>query len=106
MWARWWALAWLLVLGTAVAVTRNEPRTLFLLHPAVYLVAAAGAEWLGRLLAAATVGVLGRFSFGRLGSRLGCAIQWLPAIVLCALVARLVLADLVGDITLAKLWWD
>ncbi len=87
-----WCVLWSGLIAGAVLVTRDHPRTIYLAYPAVYVAAASGVEWLGRML-------------GRIAGRQGDAARWLPASVLLAVVGKLVLGDLWGDVTLPATWW-
>ena len=90
---RWlaWSLLTLLPLLAAIVLTKLLVRTVFLVHPPVYVLAATGAAWLAERA-------------GTLAPR----VSWLPLAVLSALMLAVSLvtnADLWGDYHIPTWWW-
>jgi hypothetical protein len=94
---RCWALAWIGLVAAGTATTRLHPRTVYLAYPAVYALAAAAVDW-----AATRASRAGPATWSR---RVAPLIAWVVPVLFVGLVARLVLGDLAGDLTLVKEWW-
>ncbi|MDQ3699842.1 MAG: hypothetical protein M3442_02860 [Chloroflexota bacterium] len=93
-----WALLWVALVIAASLVTRNFARVHYLAFPGMYLAAAAAAERAGALIAVPFRGAL--------TPPLRLLLQWsLPALLIYT-VGRIVLADLAGDLTMVRHWWQ
>jgi hypothetical protein len=95
-----WSIAWVaLVLCVGIA-TRNLTRVQYLAFPGAYVPAAAAAAGIGNLLARAVPR-----SPHPLARLLRSGATWAPSALLVAVVARAVLGDLAGDLSLVRYWW-
>jgi hypothetical protein len=97
----WWAIAYVLTVCTAIALTKPATRELFLAFPPVYVLAAGGAERVGTWVARVCLPGGGP---ARVAQR-----EWLRRLVLLGVVVAVVgvtNADLWGDYAIPFRWYQ
>lgn len=104
--ARWWSALWFAVVVAGALATRGHARIVYLAFPAVYLAAAAGIDGAGRFVGS-IVGHLLRPAVENPSRRraLSTATHAAFATGVLALAFRLTFGDLLGDLSLARVWW-
>ena len=101
----WWALTVVAVFAAAVALTKPAVRELFLVYPAVYLLAAQGAERLASWISAWSAAWLGGRPAGQATPTEVAPRRAVVAALLVLLALGVTNADLIGNYDLPIRWY-
>lgn len=95
---RYWTACWFALVIGATVLTRYTPSTVFLVFPAIYVLAATAAGRLADIVAIVVPG-------GMFGSYRGAIVSGMSALAVSLVPALAQLGFLWGDYTMPAVWW-